>query len=155
MFSSGKIVTDNCIYMYITLQNVTSLYNMASGAKYYILNSGDVDWRCAVLGMRSLRTIYWTRHRASDKHVLANILRSRYVARTPPLEARSPGRRSNVENAPRRRPVTGQAATPASHIRRAILRTSPVTCRYTGQQRAHTAASVRTMSSYHGMDASL
>ena len=33
------------------------------------------------------------------KHVLANILRSRYVARTPPLEARSPGRRSNVENA--------------------------------------------------------
>jgi len=33
------------------------------------------------------------------KHVLANILRSRYEARTPPLEARSPGRRSNVENA--------------------------------------------------------
>jgi len=33
------------------------------------------------------------------KHVLANILRSRYVARTPLLEARSPGRRSNVENA--------------------------------------------------------
>jgi len=33
------------------------------------------------------------------KLVLANILRSRYVARTPPLEARSPGRRSNVENA--------------------------------------------------------
>jgi len=33
------------------------------------------------------------------KHVLANILRSRYVARTPPLEARGPGRRSNVENA--------------------------------------------------------
>jgi len=33
------------------------------------------------------------------KHVLANILRSRYVARMPPLEARSPGRRSNVENA--------------------------------------------------------
>jgi len=33
------------------------------------------------------------------KHVLANILRSRYVARTPPLEAHSQGRRSNVENA--------------------------------------------------------
>ena len=33
------------------------------------------------------------------KHVLANILRSRYVARTSPLEARGPGRRSNVENA--------------------------------------------------------
>jgi len=36
-----------------------------------------------------------------------------------------PGRRSNVENAPRRRPVTGQPATPTSHIRRAILRTPP------------------------------
>jgi len=33
------------------------------------------------------------------KHVLANILHSRYVARTPQFEARSPGRRSNVENA--------------------------------------------------------
>ena len=32
--------------------------------------------------------------------LLANILRSRYVARTPPLEARSPGHRSNAENAP-------------------------------------------------------
>jgi len=59
------------------------------------------------------------------KHVLANILRSRYVARTPPLEARSPGRCSNVENAPRRRPVTGQPATPTCDIRRAMLRTPP------------------------------
>jgi len=65
------------------------------------------------------------------KHALANILRSRYVARTPPVEARSPGRRSNVENAPlRRRPVTGQ-------------------------QCAQTPPSGRTMSSYRGMDASL
>ena len=40
--------------------------------------------------------------------ILANILRSRYVARTPPLEARSPGRRSNVENAPRHPLVTNQ-----------------------------------------------
>ena len=39
------------------------------------------------------------------KHVLANILRSRYVARTPPLEARSLVRRSNVDNAP----VDGQS----------------------------------------------
>jgi len=30
----------------------------------------------------------------------------RVVARTPPVEARIPGRRSNVENAPRRRQVT-------------------------------------------------
>jgi len=58
---------------------------------------------------------------------LANILRSRYVARTPSVEARSRGRRSNIENAPRRRPVNGQPATPTSHIRRAILRTPPVT----------------------------
>jgi len=64
------------------------------------------------------------------KHVLANILRSRYVARTPPVEVRSPGRRSNVENAPRHPPVTSQ-------------------------QRAQTPPSVRTMSSYRGMDASL
>jgi len=48
--------------------------------------------------------------------VLPNILRSRYVARTPPVEARSPGRRSNVENAP----VTRQspAATRADHAER-------------------------------------
>jgi len=64
------------------------------------------------------------------RHVLANILRSRYVARTPPVEARSPGRRSNVENVPRHPPVTGQ-------------------------QRAQTPPSVRTMSSYRGMDAIL
>jgi len=58
-------------------------------------------------------------------HVLANILRSRYVSRTPPLEARSPGSRSNVENVPRRRPVTGQRATPTCDIRLAMLRTPP------------------------------
>ena len=45
------------------------------------------------------------------KHVLANILRSRYVARTPPLETRRPGCRSNVENAP---PSTA-SHRPASH----------------------------------------
>ena len=45
------------------------------------------------------------------KHVLANILRSLFVARTPSEEARSPGRRSNVENAP----VEGQS--PASQPR--------------------------------------
>jgi len=61
------------------------------------------------------------------KHVLANILRSLFVARTPSEEARSPGRRSNVENAPRRRPITGEPATPTSHIRRTILRTPLVT----------------------------
>jgi len=37
--------------------------------------------------------------------VLANILRSLVVARTPSEEARSPGRRSNVQSAP----VDGQS----------------------------------------------
>jgi len=76
------------------------------------------------------------------KHVLANILHSRYVARMTPVEARSPGHRSNVENAPRRRPVTGQPATPTSHIRRTSLRTPPP-CHppVTGQPRVQTPPS--------------
>jgi len=40
-----------------------------------------------------------------------NILRSLFVARTPPVEARSPDYRSNVENAPRRRQA-GRARFP-------------------------------------------
>jgi len=39
-----------------------------------------------------------------------NILRSRHVARTPPVEARSSGRRSSVENTPPSTPVIGQPA---------------------------------------------
>jgi len=49
----------------------------------------------------------------------------RVVTRTPPLEARSPRRRSNVEDARRQRPVTGQPATPTCDIRCALLRTPP------------------------------
>jgi len=64
------------------------------------------------------------------KHELANILRSRYVDRTPPLETRSPGRRSIVENAP--------PPSPAGH--RPAARAHP---------------SVRPMSSCRGMDARL
>ena len=45
----------------------------------------------------------------------------RIVARTPPVEARCAGRRSNVENAPRRRPVTGQ--------QRALTRRAFALCR--------------------------
>ena len=37
------------------------------------------------------------------------------------MEARSPGRRSNVENAPRRRPVTGQPATPAERSHYVVI----------------------------------
>ena len=43
--------------------------------------------------------VYYRRLELGIQHVLANILRSRYVARTPPLEARSPDCRTNVENA--------------------------------------------------------
>ena len=67
-------------------------------------------------------------------------MRSPYVARTPPLQARSLGRRSNGENTPRQWPVTGQPATPASHIRRASLRTPPSPAGH--QPRAHTPPSV-------------
>ena len=88
------------------------------------LNSEQMANITAIL---SLSSTSFNQAYSEYKHVLANILRSRYVARTPPLEARSPGRRSNVENAPRRRPVNGQLATPTSHIRCAILRTPPVT----------------------------
>jgi len=45
----------------------------------------------------------------------------------PPVEARSPDCRSNVENAARRRLVTGKPATPISHIRHLILKKLPVT----------------------------
>ena len=56
-----------------------------------------------------------------------SILHSHYVARTPPVEARSPDCRSNVENVPRRRLVMGKPATATSRIRCAILRMPPVT----------------------------
>jgi len=43
------------------------------------------------------------------------------------VEARSPGRRSNVKNASHRRPVTDEPDMTTSHILRDILRTPPVT----------------------------
>ena len=54
--------------------------------------------------------------------ILANILRLLFVARTPPVEARSPDCRSNVENAA----VGGGPAAPASRMRRAVLGAPPV-----------------------------
>jgi len=56
---------------------------------------------------------------------LVNILRSVFLARTPQVEARSPDCRSNVENAPRRRPVAGGPAASASCMRRAVLGARP------------------------------
>ena len=90
-----------------------------------------------------------SRHRASTL-VLANILRSLIVARTPSEEARSPGRRSNVENAA----VGGGPAAPASRMRRAGLGAPPVARRRAARADPAQPA-VRTMSSYGGMDASL
>jgi len=43
---------------------------------------------------------YTNQTQSEYKHVLANILRSLFVARPPSEEARSPDRHSNVENAP-------------------------------------------------------
>jgi len=63
------------------------------------------------------------------KHVLANILCSLFVARTPPVEARSPDCRSNVENAR----VGGGPAAPASRMRRAVLGAPPVARRRRAQ----------------------
>jgi len=90
------------------------------------------------------------------KHVLANILCSHYLARTPPVEARSPDCCSNVENAPRRRLVTGKPATATSNIRHAILRTPPSPASHRPAAHADAAqTAVRTTSSYREMDASL
>ena len=86
------------------------------------------------------------------KHVLANIVRSLFVAKMPPVEARSPDCCSNVENAP----VSGGPAAPASRMRRAVLGAPPVARRSpAGGARRPRSAGVRTMSSYRGMDASL
>ena len=89
--------------------------------------------------MQKLTTI--TNQAYSDyKHVLANILRSLSVAGTPPVEARSPGRRRiNVENAPvaRRSPagdrrVTGGATKTERRIRQAGAAGPPSTGRRRG-----------------------
>jgi len=52
-----------------------------------------------ITAILSLSSTSFNQAYSEYKHVLANILRLRYVARTPPLEAHSPGRHSNVENA--------------------------------------------------------
>jgi len=52
------------------------------------------------------------------KHVLANILRSLFVARTLPVEARSPDCRSDVENAP---VGGGPAARPAGRSHYVVI----------------------------------
>ena len=62
------------------------------------------------------------------KHVLANILRSRYVATTPPVEARSPDYRSNVEKAPRSKASNRQASRAHFPYMARNFENAPVTC---------------------------
>jgi len=78
------------------------------------------------------------------KHVLANILRSLFVARAPPVEARSLDCRSNVENAPRRRPVAGGPAAPAFRMRRAVFGAPPRRPPVAGRRRAQTPPAGRS-----------
>ena len=86
-------------------------------------------------------------------------MRSLFVARTPPVEARSPDCRGNVENAP----VGGRASAAAGRPRplpvcgaRFWVRPPPSPAGRRPTVRADPAQpAVRTMSSYRGMDASL
>ena len=70
------------------------------------------------------------------------------------MEARSPDCRSNVENGPRRRPVAGGPAAPASRMQRAVFGALPAG-RRPAARADPTQPAFRTMSSYRGMDASL
>jgi len=85
-------------------------------------------------------TIATRRTASTSMYILANILRSRYVARTPPLEARSPGRRSNAENAP-----STASHRPASHAHFPYMarnfENAPRQPPVTGQQRTQTPPS--------------
>jgi len=82
------------------------------------------------------------------------MLHSLFVARMPPVEARIPDCRSNVENAPRRQPLAGGPTASACRMRRAFLGAPPIARRsVTHADPAQPA--IRTMSSYRGMDASL
>ena len=89
------------------------------------------------------------------KHVLASILRSLFVARTPSEEARSPGRRSNVENTRRRGPITGELATPTYRIWRNFENAPSPDSQRPAARADPAQPAVRTMWSYRGMDASL
>jgi len=81
-------------------------------------------------------------------------------------KARIPDCHSNVENAPRRRPVADGPAAPSCRMRRAVFGAPPVAGRRraSGYERRRPAPAthadpaqpaVRTLSSYRGMDASL
>jgi len=97
-----------------------------------------------------------TRHRAStnmySQTFFVRFLLSERHQGKPAVQAAS----VMLRTPPRRRPITGEPATPTSHIRRAILRTPPSPASLRPAARADPAQpAVRTMSSYHGMHASL
>jgi len=75
---------------------------------------------------KKIETTAANRHRASTSMYsltfCVRFLLSERHQRKPAVQAAAVMLRT-----PRRRPITGEAATPTSHIRRAILRTSPVT----------------------------
>jgi len=94
----------------------------------------------------------WNQAQSEYKNVLANILRSRYVARTPPLEARAIQAAAVMLRTP---PVDGQS--PASQPRPLAiygaqcwerLRHPPVT-NHCNQQRAHTPRKLGFALCYH------
>jgi len=102
-----------------------------------------------------------TRHRASTSMYSLTFCVRFLLPERHQWKARIPECRSNVENAPRRRPVAGGPAAPACRMRRAVLGAPPVARRrpatsVASRRRADPAhPAVRTMSSYRGMDASL
>jgi len=85
-----------------------------------------------------------TRHRASTSMYSLTFCVRFLLPERHQRKPAEPGRRSNVENAPHRRPITGKQATPTSHIRRTILRTPPVT-----RQSAHAARRPRPAGRLH------
>ena len=82
-----------------------------------------------------------TRHRASTSMYSLTFLHLRYVARTPAVEARSPGRRSNVENEPHR----CQASHAHFPYTPRNFENTPRHLPVTGRQHVQTPPSVRTV----------
>jgi len=97
---------------------LTTLYNRQYTHVYTTCNSETDCWNSLIkcyISVSSPNVKKRTRHRASPSMYSPTIC-IRVVATMPPVEARSPGHQSNVENAPRRWPITGQqrAQTPPS-----------------------------------------
>ena len=88
-----------------------------------------------------------TRHSASTSMYSLTFCVRVMMPKRHQWEARSPGRRSNVENAP-----STASHWPASHAHFPYTARNIENAPVTRQQRVHTPPSVRTMSLYCGMD---